>query len=182
MILPDVNVLLHTANGDAPQHAVARTALLAAFGAGPVAITWPALLGFLRLSTRVGILAQPLALTQALSLVQQWLDHPNATLVQPTAQHAAVLGRLLIGAGQGGPLVSDAHLAALAIEHGATMLSFDRDFGRFAGLRFDALPTRACCRFFFDFDLEHHETQLRLRVFCCCFGHRPVPHHPRSRR
>jgi uncharacterized protein len=139
MILPDVNVLLHTVNGDAPQHTVARTALLEAFRSGPVAMTWPALLGFLRLSTRPGILAQPLALTQALDMVQRWLDHPNTTLVQPTAQHAAVLGRLLVGAGQGGPLVSDAHLAALAIEHGATMLSFDRDFNRFAGLRFQHL-------------------------------------------
>jgi uncharacterized protein len=139
MILPDVNVLLHTVNGDAAQHTVARTALLAAFRSGPVAIAWPVLLGFLRLTTRTGILSQPLALTSALDMVQRWLDHPSATLVHPTAQHAAVLGRLIIGAGQGGPLVTDAHLAALAIEHGATMLSFDRDFNRFAGLRFQHL-------------------------------------------
>jgi uncharacterized protein len=139
MILPDVNVLLHTVNADLPQHTVARTALLDAFRTGPVALVWPALLGFLRLSTRAGILAQPLTLTQALDMVQRWLDHPNAFLVQPTTQHAGLLGRLLIGAGRGGPLVSDAHLAALAIEHGATMLSFDRDFERFAGLRFQHL-------------------------------------------
>jgi uncharacterized protein len=139
MILPDVNVLLHAVNGDAPQHTVARTALLAAFYSGPVAIAWPVLLGFLRLTTRSGILPQPLALTNALDMVQRWLDHPNATLVHPTTQHAAVLSRLIMGAGQGGPLVSDAHLAALAIEHGATMLSFDRDFNRFAGLRFQHL-------------------------------------------
>ena len=59
--------------------------------------------------------------------------------MQPTAQHAVLLASLLIGAGQGGPLVSDAHLAVLAIEHGATLLSFDRDFQRFAGLRFKHL-------------------------------------------
>ncbi len=139
MMLPDVNVLLRTVNADMPQHAVARAALLNAFRAGPVALVWPALLGFLRLSTRTGILAQPLTVNQALDMVQRWLGHPNALLVQPTTQHAALLSRLLIGAGQGGPLVSDAHLAALAIEHGATMLSFDRDFERFAGLRFQHL-------------------------------------------
>lgn len=57
-------------------------------------------------------------------------------VVQATAQHAALLGRLLMGLGQGGPLVSDTHLAALAIEHRAALLSFDRDFERFSGLRF----------------------------------------------
>jgi uncharacterized protein len=139
MILPDVNVLVHTANADAAQHTAARAALLRAFRSDSVAIAWPVLLGFLRLTTRTGILPQPLALTDALNMAQRWLDHPNATLVHPTSRHAAVLGRLLIGAGRGGQLVSDAHLAALAIEHGATMLSFDSDFARFAGLRFQHL-------------------------------------------
>jgi uncharacterized protein len=76
---------------------------------------------------------------QALAVMQVWLDHPATSVVLPTARHASVLSRLLVGAGRGGPLVSDAHLAALAIEHGATMLSFDRDFNRFAGLRFQHL-------------------------------------------
>jgi toxin-antitoxin system PIN domain toxin len=89
----------------------------------------------LRLSTRAGILPRPLGVEPALEVVRTWLSLPGSVLVQPTPQLAAVLGGLLLGAGRGGPLVSDAHLAALAIEHGATLLSFDADFARFAGLR-----------------------------------------------
>ena len=139
MILPDVNVLLHAVNSAAPQHATANAALKDAYRQGNVALCWPALLGFLRLATRAGILPRPLTVTDGLAVLRAWLDHPASVLVQPTAQHAALLGSLLIGAGQGGPLVSDAHLAALAIEHGATLLSFDADFARFAGLRFTHL-------------------------------------------
>ena len=139
MILPDVNVLLHAVNTGATQNATAHAALQAAYQKGPVALCWPALLGFLRLSTRAGILPRPLNVAQALDVMRAWLDHPRSVLIQPTAQHTALLGGLLLGAGRGGPLVSDAHLAALAIEHGATMLSFDADFARFAGLRFTHL-------------------------------------------
>lgn len=134
MQLPDVNVLLHAVNRAAAQHGVAHAALTAAYEQGPVALAWPALLGFLRLGTRPGILASPLQVTQALGVVQAWVAHPHAVIVQPGPQHAAVLGRLLLAAGRGGPLLSDAHLAALAIEHRATMLTFDRDFEAFAGL------------------------------------------------
>ena len=139
MILPDGNVLLYAVNMAAPQHGVALAALQGACRSGTVAMGWPTLLGFLRLSTRAGILSRPLPVEQALDVMRAWLDHPGALMVQPTAQRAALLASLLIGAGQGGPLVSDAHLAVLAIEHGATPLGFDRDFQRFAGLRFKHL-------------------------------------------
>ena len=139
MILPDVNVWLYAVNSGAVQHVTANKALKDAFQKGAVALCWPALLGFLRLATRAGILPRPLAVAQALEVMRAWLDHPASVLVHPSPQHAAVLGGLLLGAGRGGPLVSDAHLAALAIEHGATVLSFDADFARFAGLRFTHL-------------------------------------------
>ncbi len=139
MILPDVNVLLHAVNTAAAQNATATAALKEAYQKGPVALCWPAVLGFLRLSTRSGILQRPLTVEQALEVTRAWLDHPSSVMVHPTTQHAALLGGLLLGAGWGGPLVSDAHLAALAIEHGATLLSFDADFARFAGLRFSHL-------------------------------------------
>ncbi|MFT3819042.1 MAG: PIN domain-containing protein [Rubrivivax sp.] len=139
MKMPDVNVLLHAVNTAAAQHAVAHRALSRAFVEGPVALAWPALLGFLRLSTRAGILPRPLPVADALSVVQAWLGHAAATVVHPTEQHVATLARLLLGAGQGGPLVSDAHLAALAIEHRAVLVSFDRDFERFAGLQTELL-------------------------------------------
>ncbi len=139
MILPDVNVLLYAVNSAAPQHQQAASALQDAWDAGPVALPWPVLLGFLRLSTRPGIFARPLQVEQALQVQQQWLIHPRTVQVQPSPQHAAILGALLLAAGQGGPLVSDAHLATLAIEHGAVLLSYDRDFERFAGLRLKRL-------------------------------------------
>jgi hypothetical protein len=139
MILPDVNVLLHAVNGGAPQHAAARTALAEAYRQGPVALAWPALLGFVRLATRAGILPRPLDVEQAMEAVHAWSAHPSSVFVHPSAQHEGLLRRLLVAAGVGGPFVSDAHLAALAIEHGATLMSFDRDFARFSGLRFKAL-------------------------------------------
>jgi toxin-antitoxin system PIN domain toxin len=140
MKTPDVNLLLYAVNADSPQHKVALGWLEAAFaGASGVAFCWPALVGFLRLSTRSGIFGQPLTLDQALELVHAWLDHPAAHLISPTDRHAALLASLLVGAGRGGNLVSDAHLAALAIEHGAELGTFDRDFEQFAGLRMTLL-------------------------------------------
>lgn len=134
MILPDVNVLLYAVNTGAPKHQEARVALEDAYAAGPVAMPWPVLLGFLRLSTRTGILPRPLTVEQGLAVMQAWLAHPATVQLNPGPHHAAILARLLLAAGVGGPLVSDAHLAALAIEHQATLMTYDRDFRRFAGL------------------------------------------------
>jgi hypothetical protein len=133
---PDVNVLLYAINGDSAQHGAACGWIEASF-ARPAGLgfAWPALVGFLRLATRSGIFTRPLPLEDALSVVDAWLDHPRAHVLAPTPRHAAVLSGLLLGAGQGGNLVSDAHLAAIAIEHGAEIGTFDRDLQRFAGLR-----------------------------------------------
>lgn len=139
MKLPDVNVLLYAVNTASPQHAVAKQALQQAFTEGDVGLPWTVLLGFLRLTTRNGILSNPLTVEDALQVVHSWLDHPAATTLAPGDRHAAILSRLLIGVGQGGSLVSDAHLAAMAIEHNAELISFDRDFARFSGLRWTAL-------------------------------------------
>ena len=135
MILPDVNVLVHAVNIGVAQHATARAALQDAFESDQVALAWAAMLGFLRLTTRPGILARPLPVEAALDMLRRWFAHPSALVIQPTTRHASVLSRLLLGLGQGGNIVSDAHLAALAIEHGATLLTFDRDFDRFTGLK-----------------------------------------------
>jgi uncharacterized protein len=135
MILPDVNVLLYSINSAAPQQALAQAALTQAWTEDSLGLPWVVLLGFLRLSTRSGILPRPLHVEQALDVVHQWLDHPFTQVLHPGNNHAAFLARLLVGAGQGGPLVTDAHIAALAMEHHATVLTFDRDFDRFAGVR-----------------------------------------------
>jgi toxin-antitoxin system PIN domain toxin len=137
---PDVNVLLYAVNADAAQQPTAARWLERAYAdPGGIGYAWIVLLGFLRIATRPGIFARPLTLDEALGQVDEWLNQPRARVIHPTERHAAVLARLLIGAGRGGDLVTDAHLAALAIEHGAELGSFDRDFGRFPGLRFDAL-------------------------------------------
>lgn len=140
MRLPDTNVLLHAVNLDAPQQAAAQTWLAEGFdSAAGVALTWVALLGFIRIATRPGIFASPLEVETALQVVDRWISHPAARIVHPGERHASLLGRLLVGTGAAGNLTNDAHLAALAIEHGATLGSFDRDFRRFAGLEFHLL-------------------------------------------
>lgn len=139
MKLVDANVLLYAVNEDAPRHAVARGWLDAALsGPEAVAFAWIALLAFLRLSTRRGIFPRPLSLDDAASVVAQWLAGPAAVVVHPTDRHLDLLRGLLDPLGTAANLVSDAHLAALALEHGAEVVSFDTDFARFPGLRWRA--------------------------------------------
>lgn len=136
MKLPDVNVLLYAKNQDAAQHPVARAWLENALsGSDPVAFSWIALLGFVRIATRLS----PLPARDALDTVEEWLDRPCSEIVQPTRRHRHVLRALIEAHDAAGNLTTDAHLAALAIEHGATLASFDGDFHRFAGLKFEYL-------------------------------------------
>ena len=136
MVLVDANVLLQTANENAAEHSRAQDWIEAALnGSELIGFAWIVLLGFVRLATRRPVLAQPLEVDEAFDLVDDWLTAPSATLVQPTSRHASVLRGLLLEAGTAGNLVSDAHLAALAVEHGARICTFDRDFQRFAGVQ-----------------------------------------------
>lgn len=138
--MPDVNVLVYAGQARAPNHAQARVRIESAYGSGqPVGLAWVALIGFLRLSTNGRIFPVPMPLDEALRIIDGWLSHPAAVVVHPGPRHAALLGALLMGAGTAGNLTTDAHLAAIAIEHGATLGSFDSDFSRFAGLRFEDL-------------------------------------------
>lgn len=136
MKLPDVNVLLHAVNADSAQHRIARGWIETAFDQDDgIGFSWMALLGFLRLSTGAVVMRKPLGVPDALAVMDSWLSHPRATVLQPGERHAGILGRLLLGAGTAGNLTMDAHLAALAIEHHAELVSFDRDFSRFTELR-----------------------------------------------
>lgn len=136
MILLDANLLVYAVNEDAPLHQGARPWLESVLsGPESVGFAWDALLAFLRLSTRAGVVPRPLPMATALDLVDEWLVQPNATVVQATDSHPRVLRDLMLHLGAGGNLTSDAHLAALAIEHGATLCSTDNDFSRFPGLR-----------------------------------------------
>jgi len=140
MKLPDVNVLLSAVNEASDDHALARDWLEQACNASEgIGFAWVALLGFLRLTTRRAILPSPLPVEDALGVIRAWTTLPRASILNPTERHTLVLSRLLIAAGTAGNLTTDAHLAALAIEHGATMVSFDSDFERFSGLDFELL-------------------------------------------
>lgn len=140
MKLPDVNVLVYSLNADSPWQATARHWLAQAFESGRgVGFAWLALVGFVRITTHARIMSSPLPVAQAVGVVDEWLAHPSARIVHPTERHADILSKLLLMVGTAGNLTNDAHLAALAIEHGATVGTFDRDFQRFSGVRFDLL-------------------------------------------
>jgi len=136
--LVDANVLVYAFNTDADRHAEAKGWLDAALsGAATVAFAWLPLLAFVRLTTKAGIFPSPVSTEVAMTQVQDWLAQPSAQLVQPTVRHPFVLAELLRESGATGNLVSDAHLAALAIEHRAHIVSYDTDFERFAGVRWE---------------------------------------------
>jgi len=137
--LVDANVLLYAANADDPKHEGSRRWLDAALnGQETIGFAWIAMLAFLRLSTRVGLFPSPLPVSEALSRVREWTDQPPSVIVEPTPRHQEVFAGLLAPVGSGGNLVNDAHLAALALEHDATVVTYDSDFGRFGGVRWSS--------------------------------------------
>jgi uncharacterized protein len=134
--LPDVNLLLYARNeADRHHKAAVRWIEESLSGTETVGFAWMVLLGFVRISTKRGLFPNPLSPAQALDLVERWLSQPCATIVHPTERHGAILRDLLTHVGTAGNLTTDAHLAALAIEHGAQLCSADADFSRFPGLR-----------------------------------------------
>ncbi|MDR3422845.1 MAG: PIN domain-containing protein [Xanthobacteraceae bacterium] len=136
MILVDVNILLYATNSTVSQHAAARKWLDRQLSdVRRVGLPWPSLLGFLRLATSARVAKHPLTMNSAWNQVLQWLDCEPVWIPSPTDQHGEVLGKLLAEPGALGNLVPDAHLAALAIEHGLTLCSTDGDFARFPDLK-----------------------------------------------
>ncbi len=136
MIIPDVNLLIYAIDGDSAHPPAARIWLKNVLsGTETVGFPWRSLLGFLRITTNARILAAPIPSGTALDIVDGWLSQPISTVVHPTHRHAAVLRDLVVLAGLAGDLIPDAHLAALAIEHGATLHSADSDFARFPALK-----------------------------------------------
>lgn len=135
MILPDTNLLLYAYNATDPRHTVARNWFREVVnGRESVGFCWPVILGFLRLSTSKTIFLQPFEMQEAVEIVNRWLKQDNSQLVEPTDRHWLILSDLLIVAQIRGPMTTDAEIAALAIEHSATLYSADRDFLRFPNL------------------------------------------------
>lgn len=134
--LPDLNLLIYAADAQSPRHRGARQWLERSLSSEEtIAFAWTVLLGFVRLTTHPGVFRQPLQPSAAVAIVDGWLRQPNTLTLNPTDRHLSLLDELLGGVGSAGNLVTDAHLAALAIEHGAELLSCDHDFARFPGLR-----------------------------------------------
>jgi toxin-antitoxin system PIN domain toxin len=136
LILPDLNLILYAHNSDAPHHAAARSWWERILNDDvPVAIPWAVILGFIRLMTHRSVLTNPMPPRVALDHVRTWLAQPNVQHLEPGAEHLDILGRMISAMGVAGPLTTDAHLAALAIEHQCELHSNDGDFARFPGLR-----------------------------------------------
>jgi toxin-antitoxin system PIN domain toxin len=134
--VPDVNLLLYALDTSSPQHERAGAWLAQVLsGTEPVCFTWPVVLAFLRLSTRAQVFENPLTPEEAFDIVDGWLAQPCTVVLHPSDRHLAILRGLVEPLGTAGNLMSDAHLAALAIEHGAEVCSADTDFARFRGLR-----------------------------------------------
>ena len=136
MIITDVSLLLNAYNRDFPDHAEARKWWEGVINDRElVGLAWVTVLAFLRIMTNPRAMPNPMAVDRALSTVKLWLDLPNVDILDPGPRHAEILFRLLRQVGVAGNLTTDAHLAAIALEHQARLASTDTDFGRFSGLR-----------------------------------------------
>jgi len=136
MKVVDINLLIYAINRDTPHHRQAKRWLEDSLSSeDPFGFTWIVILGFLRIVTNERIMPKPLAPETAIELVDDWLKQPPSTTIVPSHQHWSILRELLTPLGTAANLTSDAHLAALAIEHGARLYSTDNDFSRFKSLR-----------------------------------------------
>jgi uncharacterized protein len=134
-VIVDANILLYAADDSTEFHERARRWLEEALnGPSRVGLPWPALAAFLRISTHPRAARNPLTAREAWEFVTDWLGAGPAWIPQPGPRHAEIFRRLTVTAGLQGNLVSDAHLAALALEHGVGICSADSDFARFPGL------------------------------------------------
>ena len=136
MIVLDANLLLYAYDPASPHHAKARPWIQQTFsGEEMVGIPWHSVAAFLRIVTNSKLPGQGLTFDRAAQIVDEWLDQPNVRLLAPGEQHWRWFRRMITEGQARGPLVSDAQLAALTIEHGGVLHTTDRDFARFPGLR-----------------------------------------------
>jgi len=136
VILVDANILLYAEDQTSPQHdAAVQWWDKKLSGSDPVCVCWPVISAFIRIGTNPRVYEHPLSLDQALNRVHSWLAQPCVRVISPTERHWLVFQKLLREANAAANLVTDAHLAAIAIEHGCEMNSTDSDFAKFSGLR-----------------------------------------------
>lgn len=136
MTVVDANLLLYAYDSTSRFHAAARSWLEEKLsGAALVGLPWSVLLAFLRIATNARALQRPLSTEKATAIVSSWIDVPSVVIPAPGPGHWDILAGLLEASQARGSLVSDAHLAALTLEHGGVLATTDRDFTRFDGLR-----------------------------------------------
>jgi len=136
LILVDANILLYAEDSLQSRHQQARAWWDSQLsGTGVVCLCWTVLSAFIRIGTNPRVFEHPLSLEQALTRVQSWLDQPCTRVVIPTERHWPVFKQLLTDGQAVANLVTDAHLAALAIEYGCELVSTDSDFARFPKLK-----------------------------------------------
>jgi len=136
VILLDVNILIYASDPISRQQASALSWLEALFGSsGRIGFPWPTIWAFLRITTDRRMSTRPRTMASAIERVREWIQQPEVEIVQPGSRHFEILQRIVLECEVTGPLMSDAVLAALAIEHGATLASTDRDFSRFPSLK-----------------------------------------------
>ena len=136
MILIDANLLLYAYHPRAEQHQKSRVWLETVLS-GPdlVRFAWLTLWAFFRIATNARVFERPLSTSEAEAAISSWLAQPIAGILEPGERHWGILRDLVRDGQAAGPLVMDAVLAAIALEHGATLCTTDRDFSRFSGLR-----------------------------------------------
>jgi toxin-antitoxin system PIN domain toxin len=138
--IPDVNVLVYARDPSSKDHPAARAWIESALsGTETIGFAIVSVLGFVRIITNPRAFTAPLDPPEALDQLEEWLAQPPATILHAGPRHLRIWRSLLEASGTAGNLVTDAHLAALAIEHGATLASFDGDFHRFSALKLDYL-------------------------------------------
>ena len=136
MIVPDLNLLVYAYNDAAPHHDSAKRWWEDLVnGTERVGVPWVVSTGFVRLMTHPSVLVRPATATEAVDYVREWFRFPHVAPVNPGAEHLALLRRNLAAAGVGANLVTDSHIAAVAMEYQAEVHSNDTDFSRFPGLR-----------------------------------------------
>lgn len=136
MILVDANLLLYAHNASATEHSAARQWFERSVGSTDrIGIPWPSILAFVRIASNPVVFRKPATPAEAWKVVKEWFRRDNVWIPTPGAMHGEILESLLADTRVTSRLVPDAHLAALAIEHGLTLCSTDGDFSRFAGLR-----------------------------------------------
>ncbi len=136
MIIPDINLLIYAHDATAPHHATARSWWEATVnGPDPVGLPWVVILGFVRLLSSPRVVLNPRAPAELLGTLERILERPRVSVVAPGSRHAAIMRKLFEDIGGSSRLVTDVHLAALAVEHNAILATNDVDFSRFSGLK-----------------------------------------------